>query len=258
MSEMAELPVTAKPDVEALNSYLFDACGYVQHSAVFGAEEVQEFERLLRNSWPQTAPGGVARIRSLIGIAPQFREIAVELAANLDLENYINQPFRLIESYALRRAAGSVQTLHNGFSRPIGSAPAAPPRTMWRHHTYHDGKIYCMMVKVLIYLTDIAAEDDAPFCLVEGSHKANCPFPFSEAEIEAGIAPLSLPNIRPVFPRAGDVLIINEALMHGTYPKRSPDPRIVMAFSYSPSFVADYREAASRDPGDIWSTVFYP
>src|SRR6202035_4877960 len=152
---MTEVPLAAsKLPGCALNNYLFDACGYVKQSACLDAGQVQKFERLLRNAWPENGHGGIFRIESLTDISPQFKELAIELATNMNVENYINQPFRLIESYALRRMDGSVQALHNGFSEPTMSVPGAPPRTMWRHHTYHDGKIYCMMVKVLVYLTD--------------------------------------------------------------------------------------------------------
>lgn len=256
MSMTEELDSTPKTTGSTLNHYLFDTCGYVKQSAFLSPEEAKEFEQLLRDAWPESASGGIFRIRSLTAISPRFKQLALSLATKLKLGGYINQPFRLIESYALRRTAGSVQALHNGFGQPMTSVWGAPARAMWRHHTYHDGKIYCMMVKVLVYLTDIVSEDDAPFCLVEGSHKANLPIPFTEAEIEEG-APLALPNMRLVFPRSGDVLIINEALMHGTYPKKSQEPRIVMAFSYSPSFVTDYREGPCPDASDIWTNIFY-
>ena len=45
--------------------------------------------------------------------------------------------------------------------------------------------------------------------------------------------------------------------MHGTYPKKSDGDRIVLAFSYSPSFVSDYVELPEEAPKDVLTTRFY-
>jgi ectoine hydroxylase-related dioxygenase (phytanoyl-CoA dioxygenase family) len=110
---------------------------------------------------------------------------------------------------------------------------------MWRDHTYHDGLLYCMMVKALIYLTDITDQADGPFVVVEGSHKANFAFPHTAEEMRVG-AGLDECSTSPVYTRAGDLLLLNEALTHGSLAKTSPGERVFIAFSFAPSFVGDY------------------
>jgi hypothetical protein len=238
---------------DLLGDYLFDACGYLKRSRLIGADEVVELRDRLAPHWQPTRSVAIERIRSLVDV-PGLATIGERLAQELALGRYINQPFRLIESYALRRSAGSSQGLHNGFSQRQQSPWGSASRTMWRHHTYHDGKTYCMMVKVLLYLTDVTCTADAPFCLVEGSHKANYALPLSGSDIDAAMAADALPNVRTVSVAAGDVIVLNEALMHGTLPKTSEAPRIVLAFSYAPRFVADYDEA----PGAAMGADFHP
>lgn len=240
----------------ALNTYLFDTCGYVRHEGYFSPQKVVALKALLQDYWPETRSDGTRRILSLIDISDELRQLATELAKDLQLYSYINQPFRLTESYALHRTPRSVQPLHNGFSEPNTSAWGTSSKAMWRYHAYHDGKLYCMMVKVLVYLTDILTIDDGPFFFIEGSHKANYRLPLPQNEIKEGIVPISLPSLRSILTRAGDVTVINEALAHGTYSKESPDPRIVMAFSYAPSFVMDYRRLSDAAGNDIWTAGF--
>jgi hypothetical protein len=42
---------------------------------------------------------------------------------------------------------------------------------------------------------------------------------------------------------AGDLVLLNEALLHGTLPKTTDGDRLVAAFSYAPCFVADWTAA---------------
>lgn len=243
--------MTKLPDATA--NYLFDTCGYVMHRAHFDEPTVRELREQLERVWPADASGGIRRIGSLLHEFAEGRRLADELAKTFRVGNYLNQPFRLIESYGLRRSAGSFQGFHNGFGERLFSNPDVS-RAMWRHHTYHDGKLYCMMVKVLVYLTDVVTLEDSPFCLVEGSHKANFPFPLPH-KWDGDIPDLA--SVHAIYPKAGDVLVINEALMHGTYPKKSDGDRIVLAFSYSPSFVSDYVELPEEAPKDVLTTRFY-
>jgi hypothetical protein len=45
-------------------------------------------------------------------------------------------------------------------------------------------------------------------------------------------------------------------LLHGTLPKTSPGERIVMAFSYAPAFVADWK-GIDKDSTDITKLGHY-
>jgi ectoine hydroxylase-related dioxygenase (phytanoyl-CoA dioxygenase family) len=160
------------------------------------------------------------------------------------VEPLINQPVRLIESYALRREHDSVFYLHNGNSEYLEyGSDQVVQRNMSISHTFHNGRLFCMFVKVLIYLTDVATPEDGPFCYLEGSHKANWPwFTRPESVDRPALTTVNFPSLRIVAARAGDALIINEALLHGTLPKTTEEERLLMAFSYAPAFVADWKE----------------
>ena len=242
---------------EALNDYLFDTCGYLKCAGHVGEAEVAVLRAQLTPHWEKTRSSGTQRIRNLLGVSNRFLTLADQLPQGLSLYRYINQPYRLIESYALHRSAGSRLDLHNGFSQQQVSRCGSASRSMWRHHTYHDGKTYCMMIKVLLYLTDVQSREDGPFCLIDGSHKANYSLPLTSQELEAAIATKAFPSLSTVHVNAGDVIVINEALMHGTLPKTSNQPRIVLAFSYAPRFVADYDETPSVSESAISRTGFY-
>ena len=166
----------------------------------------------------------------------------------------INQPFRLVESYGLLRGPDSIFYLHNGNSEHVAYGDdRLVNKNMGFAHTYHDSKLYCMLVKVIFYFEDIQSEDDGPFCYLEGSHKANIAL-FEDTICNSrkpALTQENFPTLQSVFSNAGDVLIINEALLHGTLPKSTPENRLIMAFTYAPCFVSDWK------PADISSKDIY-
>jgi len=58
------------------------------------------------------------------------------------------------------------------------------------------------------------------------------------------------PMLRTVPVRAGDVIVLNEALLHGASVRRCDGPRALLAASYGPSFMTDWRRL-ERAPGDV-------
>lgn len=234
-----DLTVYEKFQLSAAELYHFDTRGFLVKQGFLDAAEVARLTGALAPLWTTEDRDGASRIAGLTR-QPVFEQLAGRIAGEAGLYSTINQPFRLIESYALRRSDGSMQTLHNGRSNPNRSAFGESNRAMWREHSYHDGRLYCMMVKALIYLTDILTDEDGPFTLVEGSHKANYPYPLPKADLKRG-AGLTGSGTHQVHTRAGDLLLLNEALTHGSLAKSTPGPRAFVAFSYAPSFVGDYR-----------------
>jgi hemin uptake protein HemP len=234
------MTVDEKYLLDADELYHFDTRGFLVKPGFLSRPEVAQLTESLAPLWTGADDDGTARVSTLTR-SPALEDLACRIANEAGLFSTINQPFRLIESYALRRSDGSMQTLHNGRSNANRSAFGESHRAMWRDHTYHDGRLYCMMVKALIYLTDILTDDDGPFTLVEGSHKANYPFPLAKRDIKRG-AGLTGSGTCQVHTRAGDLLLLNEALTHGSLAKSSPGPRLFIAFSYAPSFVSDYRK----------------
>lgn len=232
--------------------YLFDTMGYLRIPGFVSPHVVTDCrqEVMTMPSGFMTGRGDKERFNDIVQRSADFAEMASGDAMLACVEPVINQPLRLIESYALRRVGDSVFYLHNGNSEIVEYAGSSVGRNMSFSHTFHDGKLFCMFIKVLVYLTDVLAPEDGPFCYLQGSHKANFPrFPDAKAERPA-LTTENFSSLRQVPVRAGDALILNEALLHGTLPKSTPGERLLLAFSYAPAFVADWNEI-DKDSADI-------
>lgn len=146
----------------------------------------------------------------------------------------IGYPPRLLESYALNRKAGLLD-LHGGASEFLSRASV---RDVSARSWVQDGHLYSLRVKVLVYLDDVRTLRDGRLVYVEGSHKAA--FAFHEAFPSGRAAAADL--IRSISVRAGDAIWLNENLLHGTEEKLSARPRRLLAYTFGPTFMADWRE----------------
>ena len=243
---MTLLPVRSHP-LTAEEMYLFDTMGFVRMPGFLSGCAVQHLmgATTALPSRIMAGRGDKERFDDLVDGDPSFMELARSDGALGPAESVINQPFRLVESYALRRTGPSVFYLHNGYSEVLRYGPGrVVGRNMGLEHTYHDGRLYCLLVKMLVYLTDVLADEDGPFCYLQGSHKANfARFPDGEPLTERpplGHEHFASLSTAPV--RAGDAILLNEALLHGTLPKTTTSERVVLAFTYAPTFVTDWRE----------------
>jgi hypothetical protein len=235
--------------------YLFDTMGFVRIPGFLAREVVEECrsEVMRLPSRPMGKAGDKERFDDLVSRSSSFGELARSEAVLGLVAPLINQPLRLIESYALRRVRVSDFHLHNGNSEILQyGGNRSVQRNMSLHHTFHDGKLFCMFVKVLVYVNDVRAPDDGPFCYLQGSHKANLPWFRQPTPIEErpALTKQNFPSLEHVLVDAGDVILLNEALLHGTLPKRSSRERLLLAFSYAPAFVGDWKKI-DKDSSDI-------
>lgn len=174
------------------------------------------------------------------------------------VKGLINQPIRIVESYGHRSFQGAFLYMHNGATQDLtyeGRIRAS--KNLAYRCEYHDGRLYTTYVKAILYLTDVD-EEGGPFSYIEGSHKANFCFPWPE-DVRAGRTLLSdsgHSGLRTVPVKAGDVIFLNEALLHGAARRRSAGSRALLAISYCPSFMADWGYL-TRAPDDI-ETPGYP
>jgi hypothetical protein len=241
--------------------YLFDTMGFLCIPGFLHGETVDACRAEIAQlpSRLMEGRGDKERFDELTSRSPRLNELAGSQSVRNCVEPLINQPYRIIESYALRREGNSVFYLHNGSSEILQyGGDHAVQRNMGFSHTFHDGKLFCMFVKILIYLSDVERDEDGPFCYLQGSHKANWPW-FREPGATAEPPMLTtenFPSLACVPAKAGDALVLNEALLHGTLPKTSPGERVVMAFSYAPAFVADWKEI-DKDSPDIMKMGHY-
>lgn len=240
------IEVQRSAPLSAKELYLFDTMGVLRIPGFLSSDAVEQCraEVLRLPSRVMAGRGDKERFDDLVMRSPHFDELARSNEIRQCVEPLINQPYRLIESYALRREQDSVFYLHNGNSEVLlYGHDRSVERNMSYSHTFHNGKLYCMFVKVLVYLSSLRHEADGPFCYLQGSHKANWPwFPESELGSEKpSLTKENFPSLDFAYAEAGDVFILNEALLHGTMPKTTVGERLVMAFSYAPAFVADWK-----------------
>lgn len=225
--------------------YLFDTTGVLKIPNFLSQKDIKLFRDTVFSCPSRVMAGRGDKIRydNLTKHSPILNSFAQSNSIMACVEPLINQPFRLIESYGLFRQENSVFYLHNGMSEHVNyGINRQVQRNMSVTHTYHDGKLYCMFIKCLIYLTDIKTDDDGAFCYIQGSHKANYSwFPNSiEDSNKPALTRENFPTLNTIHVQAGDILLLNEALLHGTLPKTNKGDRLVVAFSYSPCFIADW------------------
>ena len=101
-----------------------------------------------------------------------------------------------------------------------------------QYYTYRNGQIRCGMVVLQYQLTDVE-EGDGGLCVIPGSHKSNfsCPQEIRKWEQDHEIV-YNIPA------KAGDMVIFNEATLHGTLPwQRKDRQRRSLLIQYSPKYL---------------------
>jgi ectoine hydroxylase-related dioxygenase (phytanoyl-CoA dioxygenase family) len=99
------------------------------------------------------------------------------------------------------------------------------------YYTYRNGEMRCGMVVLQYQLADVN-EGDGGLCVIPGSHKANFPSPIEIREWES-----DRELVYNVPCKAGDMVIFNEATMHGTLPWTADHERRSLLVRYSPMYL---------------------
>lgn len=100
-----------------------------------------------------------------------------------------------------------------------------------QYYTYANGQMRCGMIVCQFQLGDVNAGDGG-LCVVPGSHKANfaCPEEILLYEQNQEI-------VYNVPCKAGDMVIFNEATIHGTLPWTAQHERRSLLYRYSPKYL---------------------
>jgi len=100
-----------------------------------------------------------------------------------------------------------------------------------QYYTYANGQIRCGMIVCQFQLGDVNAGDGG-LCVIPGSHKANFACPEEILTYEQN------PEIVYNVPcKAGDMVIFNEATIHGTLPWTAAHERRSLLYRYSPKYL---------------------
>lgn len=253
-------PGDARHDLDSRQLYLYDSLGYLHLRGVLSPGEVEVFADFFLRATPDghNTTLHTDRWTDLLPRGQMFGDFARDPRLIRPLRNLINQPMRLVETYGHRSGAGSFLYMHNGNTQDLTYADGVrATKNMAYRCEYHDGRLYTTYVKAIVYLTDVDA-GDGPFCYVEGSHKANFAFPWPKGPDGEPIlvANSGFPSLRTVPVTAGDVIFLNEALLHGAMPKSTGKPRILMSYSFCPAFMTDWRPL-QRAAGDLTTAGYY-
>jgi hypothetical protein len=228
-------------------AYAYDAAGwFLIPGAVTqgGLDELNgELDRL---GWRESDFAGTTRIDELVQRSAFFGGIAEEIAASEWLRAAMTYPHRLIESYALDRGPAGSLPLHGGSSERLTRAGLPLAEDISCAYFVRAGQMYSLRAKVLMYLDDVVRDEDGPLVYIEGSHKANYPFMQTFADGPRAVARYEH-LLRRIRVRAGTILLVNEALVHGALEKRSDVRRRMAVLTFAPSFAADWSELARND-----------
>jgi hypothetical protein len=222
--------------------YVFDSSGLYIARQFLAAEGLTQAREALENlefapeSWAPDQNRATSihlRVGFLADLAPTLHDHPIT-------RRLISYPPRLLESYALNRTKGHLD-LHGGSAEYLTGTEI---RDISARSWVENGRIYSLRVKVLIYLDDVRTREAGRLCYVEGSHKAS--FAFHRA-FPRGRTETYDSLVRAVNLSAGDAVWLNEGLLHGAENKTSEGPRRLLAYTYGPSFMADWRELNNFD-----------
>ena len=100
-----------------------------------------------------------------------------------------------------------------------------------QYYTYRNGQMRCGMVVCQYQLADVD-EGDGGLCVIPGSHKANFTAP---EEIKVWEEDKQI--VYNVAAKAGDLVIFNEATLHGTLPWTAEHERRSLLYRYGPKYL---------------------
>ena len=197
-----------------------DACSHLQHEdgnsntagskSLAGTHKRGMFTGMLNWPKPHCQP---------------FRELIVHPKAIPYLNTMHGRGWRLDHSPFILTSDNDTEGLviHGSTNRRFDGA---------QYYTYRNGQMRCGMVVLQYQLTDVE-EGDGGLCVIPGSHKANygCPEEIRKWEEDREV-------VYNVPAKAGDMVIFNEATLHGTLPWKPKDrQRRSLLIRYSPKYL---------------------
>ena len=138
-----------------------------------------------------------------------------------------DRPF-INEGFINIRERGGYIGVHSG-----GHMPDSRNRT-----GRSQGEWCCCLLTLMVPLTDVSV-GDGPTVIIPGSHKSDFPHPMQKASAGITHSPgETIEGTMEVYLNAGDALLFNDCLCHGSAERKNPGERRMIIFRYLPSMYA--------------------
>ncbi len=217
--------------------YLFDLTGYLHLPGVLTSEQLEK----ARSAAAQYFRTPAEKLPAHMGLEIDGRRYTNSFAFHRDLEALATLPGTrdVIDELTYGRprlVMGTLMRVKHDDNRDAHSLHCAGDERgrdkIWLR--YEDGRLRSNNFAVFVYLTDVFPGDGG-LLLVPGSHKSNCS---REKDYFGTISFETTEELPPplinVTPRAGDVVVMPEALTHGALPWQPADrERWVVVLRYT-------------------------
>ena len=138
-----------------------------------------------------------------------------------------DRPF-INEGFINIRKQGGYIGVHSG-----GHMPDSRNRT-----GRSQGEWCCCLLTLMVPLTNVGV-GDGPTVIIPGSHKSDFPHPMQKASAGITHSPGEMiEGTMEVYLKAGDALLFNDCLCHGSAERKNPGERRMIIFRYLPSMYA--------------------
>lgn len=221
--------------------FLYDLQGFLKVENFLTQEEVKALNDAFDANWDKAIPdpnshpdGNMAgkqprdHFSGMLTWEQPWAQPFRDLLAHTRLIPYLNTMFgrgwKMDHSpFMLAATAGAEGLrLHGSTSRHFDGS---------QYYTYANGQMRCGMIVCQFQLADVA-EGDGGLCVIPGSHKANFAAPEEILTYEQ-----NQELVYNVPCKAGDLVIFNEATIHGTLPWTASHQRRSLLYRYSPKYL---------------------
>ncbi len=223
--------------------FLFDVQGFLVVPGFLSTEGVDRLNAAFDANWDKKGEDGNSHVGESTTLKGEFKRGM--FTGMLTWEHPWCDPFR--ELLAHPKAVPYLDTIHGrgwrmdhspfmlqsmaGAEGLILHGPGMHRFDGSQYYIYTNGHMRCGMVVFQFQLADVN-EGDGGFCCIPGSHKSNFPMTKEIREWEA-----NQEIVYNVPCRKGDLLIFNEATIHGTLPWKAQHERRSLLYRYSPKYL---------------------
>ena len=182
------------------------------------------------HAWGENAFGKTLMIEDFWNATPAF-DFLINHEKTMSYVNAVVQGRKTINNSEIRiRYPGNATGSHMG----------GPISHKYRY-SFTEGKIDCMMVRMVYFLHDVGMEE-GPFSVVPATHKSNWQQPYGK------LGPDDEPGMIGLPVKAGDAIFFSENTRHGGLLNRSEQTRKTLHIGYGPHWMMSQNIATGDEP----------